>query len=123
MTNLAPFKDDINKLDPNLYNELSEAEKTGGVVTFSDPDLGLLVIKPAFRRGGLCLFVWVAISKIGDAITRYMPMIDKMAKDQQAKSIEFETKRKGFKRIAKQHNFTQTRLRDGFFVFTKEVSQ
>jgi hypothetical protein len=106
---------------PNLINEVMRELNNGKAKAFIHPSIGTVITKPTYKNGKVGMLVWVAIGYCAKAIERYLPFFEQVAKGSGCKFIEFRTKRKGFKRLAPQFNFKETRPCDGFFVFTKEV--
>ena len=51
------------------------------------------------------LIVDVAYNKTGDAIARYQPEIEELAKASKSSYIEFSSPRAGFKRVAAKHGY------------------
>lgn len=106
---------------PQLLKNVKNALCSGAAKAFINDDVGIVITKPVFNGKKMGMLVWVAIGFCQNAITRYLPFFELIAADSGCKFIEFRTRRKGFKRLAPQFNFTETRPCDGFFVFTKEV--
>jgi hypothetical protein len=106
---------------PNLIYEVMEDLDKGKATCFANPSIGTVITKPIYHDGKLGMIVWVAIGYCANAIKRYLPFFEKVAKGSGCKFIEFRTRRKGFKRLAPQFNFKESRPIGGFFIFTKEV--
>tara|TARA_Y100000780_G_scaffold230085_1_gene251367 strand:- start:606 stop:986 length:381 start_codon:yes stop_codon:yes gene_type:complete len=107
---------------PELIDEVEGALSRGSAVIASNEDMGTVVFRATHHEGELGMLVWVAIGgKCRNAIANYLPKFELMARRGYGKFIMFETRRKGFRRLAPKFGFTETHPRDGFFVFKKEV--
>ena len=107
---------------PNLINEVEDSLIRGNAVIASNDDMGTVVFRAVYHDGELGMLVWVAIGgNCRNAIANYLPKFEVMARRGYGKFIMFETRRKGFRRLAPKFGFTETRPRDGFFVFKKGV--
>tara|TARA_Y100000780_G_scaffold128821_1_gene115968 strand:+ start:4724 stop:5104 length:381 start_codon:yes stop_codon:yes gene_type:complete len=107
---------------PTLVEEVEQSLAKCQATLFSNDDLGIVVAKPFFHQDKFGMLVWVAIGgKCKNAIERYLPAFEAMAKRSKGKFIMFETRRKGFRRLAPKFGFIETHPRGGFFVFKKEV--
>lgn len=107
---------------PQLISQVDKALSKGKATLFSNEDLGIVVAKPIFYKSQFGMLIWVAIGgNRKDAIASFLPHFEIIAKRSKGEFIMFETRRKGFKRLAPKFGFTETHPRDGFFVFKKEV--
>jgi hypothetical protein len=106
---------------PSLLPSVVKAIDEGKAMVFEHKNIGCVVTKPIIIDDKFGMLVWVAIGYCKDAIKKYLPFFVKMARRSGMKFIEFQTKRKGFKRLAPKFNFKEARPCDGFFVFRKEV--
>jgi hypothetical protein len=106
---------------PNLINEVMRELNNGKAKAFIHESIGTAITKTTYNNGKQGMLMWVAIGYCANAIKRYLPFFEKVAKGSGCKFIEFRTRRKGFKRLAPQFNFKESRPIDGFFIFTKEV--
>jgi len=132
MTNYKPHLNAIKKLEKqcgeSILDPIMKSEKHGLCWVFSEPLVGLLVLKITFdkktKQQGL--LVWLAIST-GDiagehnAIAKNIELINDMGKDSGSSFIEFETMRKGFIRVAPKFGFKQIGKRKQFTIYRKEV--
>lgn len=120
------YKSHINKLgnrfgERNLYNEITQAIESNEALALMHHEVGIVVIKPVHRGGEFTMLIWLAIGFCRNAFAKYLPVIEDMARQQKVSKIEFETKRKGFKRFAAKFNFNEVRQRDEYTIFSKEV--
>jgi hypothetical protein len=117
----------IEALDcgPWLIEGLNEvAEKTGAewsaqdilealqqekLFLFMDPsDSGSFVVLSQYKHPYLKESVLVceaAYNKTGDAIAKYQPQLEKLAKAAESSYLEFSSPRSGFKRVAETHGY------------------
>lgn len=127
MKNYATFRAALNKLSilsdtPDLIQELTELEAIGDIFIASKPNVFFVALKPISRANGeYIMFVWVGISLKPKGIEQYLPALVEMAKDGGCTAIEFETTRKGFKRIASSIGFSNVGQRDIYTIYRKEV--
>ena len=126
MKKYQPFKSELTKLGelantPDLIDQLQAKETNQEITVYSDPDLGFLAVKPVTRANQLTLFVWVAISRLPNGIVTVLPMLEQMARETGCSAIEFETTRKGFKRVARNIGFVPIGQREIFTIYRKEV--
>lgn len=122
MKKYLPFKTELTKLakDSNqthLIDHLIDLERQGKCMSFSHPELGLLVVKPMADT----LFVWIAITRIKDGFETGLPFVIELAKQSNCSSITFETHRTAFKRFAPKYGFRLVGQRNQFLIFNKEV--
>ena len=98
-----------------LYEDIEDACKNKRAFLFMNED-GFFVLKPYVRDGLIIVQVWVAYSKIGNAMTKYQSAIEECAKDIGAAQLEFYTARKGYERLAPRHGWQKA-----FTVWTKDL--
>jgi hypothetical protein len=114
------FLPDIARLSsrygkPNLLAELNKALSNDKAFLLSQ-DRFLFVFKEISEQGVL---IWLGIHKYKPmAVPDYLA-IEKMIKHSGYKYIQFETKRRGFKKLASQHGYVAKGLRDGFTIWEK----
>jgi hypothetical protein len=93
----------------------------GAALAFVEGSETLVIVKPIIRKGKLGMLIWSAISQGKNGIETYLPTFLKIAKATNTEFIEFQSKRPGFKRLAKKIQFTQAHSSNGFFVYRREV--
>ncbi|MBO9492065.1 hypothetical protein J7384_17015 [Endozoicomonas sp. G2_1] len=127
MNKFQPFVGELTKLAkatgvPDLIEQLKTAQEKGEAIIYSEPHIGFLAVKPTFRDDELVLFVWVGISRMTNGLKHGVRMCQQMASETACKAVEFETSRKGFKRIAGRMGFIPKARRNQFITYRKEVN-
>lgn len=121
------FLPHINKLsskfdEPNLLAEINQSIANGESFV-QQADNSLAVIKFVFdEQNRIGIHVWVGINLKGKSLHYRFIEALQSAKATGVNFIRFETKRKGFDRIAPKLGFFKLGEREGFTVWQREVN-
>ena len=101
--------------EPNLLNDIQHALHAGRAMCFGDNE-NCIVVKPL--AGGM--HIWLAIQQGKETLANYS-FIEEMARQTNIPFIQFETKRKGFDRVAVRHGYVHVGDRDNYKIWRKEL--
>ena len=80
----------------DVYSALQAGTSTLHLCYDSDSYEGFVVLTPMSDYDGMTLFIWCGYSHCGNAIEKYFPEIEDLARTMNAKRIRFASPRKGW---------------------------
>lgn len=107
--------------EPELLTVVTEALQTGNAIPVYHMNM-LLILKPVFDGiGRPGILAWVGIHTDGQSMAEDFTFIYRMAKATGMQFIRFETKRKGFVKLAARYGYRPVGMREDYTIYQKEV--
>lgn len=107
--------------EPELLTVVTEALQTGNAIPIYHQNM-LLILKPMFDGlGRPGILAWVGIHTDNTSMAEDFAFIARMAKQTDQQFIRFETKRKGFVKLAARYGYRPIGMRDDYTIYQKEV--
>ena len=109
----------VSSEQPHLIPEINKAIESGKARVFYQGDF-MAIIKPKVSLSKTICWIWVGVSLCHDNVFAYNSL-ENMIKRAGFSHIQFETKRKGFERVAIKHGYRKIGIRDNFTIYDKEI--